>query len=107
MTKLEYVFKQYDNVLGWYKQSEEKAKFLVTLNTIVVGVVNGLVFIGADKVRAVRPLYTLPIWLLLALSGIALLGSYLFILLATSRRSRRRITERRSRSGPNRKRRRR
>ncbi len=82
MTKLEYVFKQYDNVLGWYKHSEEKAKFLVTLNTIVVGVVNGLVFIGADKVREVQPLYTLPIWLLLALSGIALLGSYLFILRA-------------------------
>lgn len=82
MTKLDYLLKQYENVLGWYKQSEEKAKFLVTLNTLVVGVVNGLVFIGADKVRAVRPLYTMPIWLLLALSGIALVGSYLFILRA-------------------------
>lgn len=82
MEKLEYVYKQYENVLGWYKQSEEKAKFLVTLNTLVVGVVNGLVFIGADKVRTARLLYTLPIWLLLALSGIALIGSYLFVLCA-------------------------
>jgi pycsar effector protein len=82
MTRLEYLLAQYENFLGWYKHSEEKAKFLVTLNTLVIGVVNGLVFIGADKVKAVRPLYTIPIWLLLAMSGIALLGSYLFILRA-------------------------
>jgi hypothetical protein len=82
MTKLDYLFKQYENILGWYKQSEEKAKFLVTVNTLVVGVVNGLVFIGADKVRAIRPFYTLPIWLLLTLSGITLVGSYLFVLRA-------------------------
>jgi hypothetical protein len=82
MTKLEYLLKQYENILGWYKKSEEKAKFLVTLNTLVVGVVNGLVFIGADKIRAVRPLYTMPIWLLLALPGVALVGCYRFILRA-------------------------
>jgi len=82
MTKLDYLFKQYENILGWYKQSEEKAKFLVTLDTLVIGAVNGLVFIGADKVRAVRPLYNMPIWILLALSGIALVGSYLFVLRA-------------------------
>src|SRR5262245_5523888 len=82
MSKLEYLLKQYENVLGWYKQSEEKAKFLVTINTLVVGAVNGLVFIGADKVRAARPFYTMPVWVLLALSGIALLASYLFILRA-------------------------
>ena len=82
MTRLEYLLKQYENVLSWYKQSEEKAKFLVTLNTLVVGVVNGLVFIGADKVRTTRSLYTMPIWILLALSGIALVGSYLFVLCA-------------------------
>lgn len=80
MTRLDYLFKQYENVLGWYKQSEEKAKFLVTLNTVVVGVVNGLVFVGADKVREVGRVYTIPIWVLLALSGVALVGSYVFIL---------------------------
>lgn len=82
MTKLEYLFKQYENILGWYKQSEEKAKFLVTVNTLVVGVVNGLVFIGADKVRSILPLYTVPVWVLLTLSGITLVGSYLFVLRA-------------------------
>jgi hypothetical protein len=76
MTRLDYLFKQYQNVLGWYKQSEEKAKFLVTLNTVVVGVVNGLVFVGAAKVREVGLVYTIPIWVLLALSGVALIGSY-------------------------------
>ena len=82
MTKLKYLLAQYKNFLGWYKQSEEKAKFLVTLNTLVIGVVNGLVFIGADKVKTVQLVYSIPIWLLLVLSGIALLGSYLFILRA-------------------------
>jgi hypothetical protein len=82
MTKLEYLYKQYENILGWYNQSEEKAKFLVTLNTVVLGVVNGLVFIGADRVRAILSLYTMPIWILLTLSGIALVASYLFILRA-------------------------
>lgn len=82
MTKLEYLLKQYETILGWYKQSEEKAKFLVGLNTLVVGVVNGLVFIGADKMQAARNVYSISIWLLLSLSGIALVSSYLFILRA-------------------------
>jgi hypothetical protein len=82
MNKLEYLFKQYDNLLGWYRQCEEKARFLVTINTLVIGAANGLVFVGADKVAAVRSLYAMPVWLLLAGSGIALLASYLFILRA-------------------------
>ena len=82
MTKIDYLFKQFETTLGWYKLSEEKAKFLVGLNTLVVGVVNGLVFVGADKMRTVREVYTTPIWLLLAVSGVALVLSYLFILRA-------------------------
>jgi hypothetical protein len=82
MTKLDCLLKQHETVLGWYKQSEEKASFLMTLNTLVVGVVNGLVFIGADNVRTVRFFYTWPIWILLALSGLALVGSFLCILRA-------------------------
>ncbi|MCK9293914.1 MAG: DUF5706 domain-containing protein [Desulfobulbaceae bacterium] len=82
MTKLEYLFKQFETILGWYKQSEEKAKFLVGLNTLVVGVVNGLVFVGADEMRAARDVYSMPIWLLLGLSGAALVASYLFVLRA-------------------------
>lgn len=82
MTRLEFLFRQHEALVGWYKQSEEKGKFLVTLNTLVVGVVNGLVFVGAEKVKAVRSVYTIPIWVLLVLSGIALIGSYLLILRA-------------------------
>jgi hypothetical protein len=82
MTKLDYLLKQYENLLGWYRQSEEKARFLVTINTLVVGVANGLVFVGADKVGAVRSLYVLPVWILLAGSGVALLASYVYILRA-------------------------
>jgi hypothetical protein len=82
MTKLDYLFKQYETVLGWYKQIEEKAKSIVSVNTLAVGVVNGPVFIAADKVRAARSLYTMPIWVLLALSDLALIASYLFVLRA-------------------------
>ncbi|MFZ5635904.1 MAG: Pycsar system effector family protein [Pseudomonadota bacterium] len=82
MTRLDYLLKQYENLLGWYRQSEEKARFLVTINTLVVGVANGLVFVGADKVGAVRSLYAFPVWGLLAGSGVALLASYVFILRA-------------------------
>jgi hypothetical protein len=82
MTRLDYLFKQHESIIGWYKQSEEKAKFLVSLNTLAVGVVNGLVFLGADKIKSARLLYTAPIWLLLALSGMALISSYLLTLRA-------------------------
>jgi len=82
MTKIEYLFKQYENILAWYKQSEEKAKFILTLNTFIIGVVNGLVFIGADKIQYVQKLYTTWVWLLLIGSAIALVISYLFILRA-------------------------
>src|SRR5262249_43628090 len=83
MTKIDYLFKQFDTILGWYKQSEEKAKFLVGLNTLVVGIVNGLAFVGADKIRATRDAYTIPVWLLLGLSAAALVASFLCILRAT------------------------
>jgi hypothetical protein len=42
--------------------------------------VNGIIFVGADKIRAVRDVYSTPVWLLLGLSGAALVGSYLYIL---------------------------
>jgi hypothetical protein len=82
MTRLDYLFKQHESIIGWYKQSEEKARFIVSLNTLAVGVVNGLVFIGADRIKSARLLYTAPIWLLLALSGMALISSYLLTLRA-------------------------
>ena len=74
MTRLDYLFKQYENILSWYNQSENKAKYLVTINTLIVGATSGLVFVGADKVSVVRPLYTMRIWFLLALSGLALVS---------------------------------
>lgn len=82
MTKLDFLFRQYENLLGWYRQAEEKAKFLVTLNALALGAVNGLVFVGADKIAAVRPVYTGAVWILLALAGVALVGSCLFVLRA-------------------------
>lgn len=60
MTRLDYLFKQYENILSWYNQSENKAKYLVSINTLIIGATNGLVFVGTDKVSVVRPLYTMP-----------------------------------------------
>ena len=37
--KLEYLFKQFETILGGYKQSEEKATFIVGLNALPGGVV--------------------------------------------------------------------
>ena len=72
MTRLEYLFRQYDTLLGWYRQSEDKARFLVTLNTLVVGAINGLVFVGADHLQAVRSSYSTALWLTLGACGAAL-----------------------------------
>lgn len=88
MTRLEFLFQQYENILNWYKQSETKSSFLVTINTFVVGVVNALVFVGVDKVARVKDVYSFLVWSLLALCGLTLIASYLFILNAVWARHR-------------------
>jgi len=80
MSRLDYLLKLYDNLLGWYRQAEEKAKFLVTVNTFAVGVVNGLVFFGADRISPVVRTHAALIWTILALCGATLIGSYVFVL---------------------------
>lgn len=82
MSKIEYLFRQLDTLLAWYRQAEEKAKFLVGVNTLAVGVVNALVFVGADDIGQVRALYSRPLWLLLAGCALALAASYLLVLRA-------------------------
>lgn len=88
MTRLDYLFKQYENILGWYKQAEEKNRFVVTMNAVGVGVVNGLVFLGVDKAKDAGVIYTNVLWTLLALCGLSLLGSYCLILVANWARHR-------------------
>lgn len=82
MKRLDYLFKQYENILGWYKHSETKSNFLVSVNTLMVGVINGLLFVGVDKMAQVNETYTGSLWCLLALCGLSLVGSYLYILKA-------------------------
>ncbi len=88
MTRLEYLHEQYENILGWYKQAEEKSKFLMTINTIAAGVVNGLVFVSSDKVANLKAVSSVPVSSLLLLSGIVLIGSCIFILRAVWARHR-------------------
>jgi Family of unknown function (DUF5706) len=80
MTRIEYLFRQLEMIYEWYKRAEDKAGLLIGLNTLALGVVNGLVFVGADEIRAVRGLYTPLIAGLLALAGLALIASYLQLL---------------------------
>jgi len=86
MTKIDYLFKQFDTVYEWYKRAEDKAGLLIGLNTLALGVVNGLVFVGAGEVRAVRGLYTPLLGGLLLLAGLALVASYLQVLRAVRSR---------------------
>jgi hypothetical protein len=88
MDRLEYLSNQYENILGWYKQSEEKARFLVTINTFAAGIINGLVFIASDKVPKMGAMYTTPVWSLVFVSAVALIGSYILILRAVWARHR-------------------
>jgi len=82
MTKSDFLLRQLESTLGWYRQSEDKAKFLVAINTTVVSVTSGLVFVAADRARAPGHLFDgLAAWLLLLL-GLALLLSFVFILSA-------------------------
>lgn len=78
--KLEYLNRQYGVFFDWYKQSEQKATFLVTINTFVAGVINGLVFLAPEKLTQAKAAYTAPVWMLLTFSGIASVGSLIFIL---------------------------
>ena len=80
MTKLEYLFAQLNTSLDWYKSCEEKAKYLVGLNTVIVGGVNSLVFVGAERTHATHAFYADVLVILLALAGIALVGSFVFVL---------------------------
>ncbi len=80
MDRLTYLFKQYDNILDWYKQAESKSAFLHAVNGILVGALNGLVFVGVDKVHDLRLFYTNLIWTLLLLTAVCLVASYLFML---------------------------
>jgi hypothetical protein len=67
----EYLRSQYENVLGWYKQAEDKAKFLVTVNTFLAAAINGLVFAAKPEIR----------WpYLLLLASLAFMTSFAFLL---------------------------
>jgi len=80
MTKIDFLLRQTESTLAWYKQSEDKAKFLVTINTVIVGIVNGMVFAGCSKVPGL--LGSLGGRLLLWALGISLLLSFACVLRA-------------------------
>lgn len=81
MTRIDFLFRQYDTIRDWYKQAEDKAKFMLTLDALIVGGVNGLAFAG-DGLRAFHPEHGDVVWLLLALAGLVLVASLLFVLRA-------------------------
>jgi hypothetical protein len=88
MNRPEFLGKQYENILGWYRQAEDKSKFLVTINTFAGGLVNALLLVASNKVARVGALYSFSIWGLLLLTAIALVASFIFILIAVYARHR-------------------
>jgi len=79
LTRITYLFKQYDNILGWYHQAESKGTLLHAINGVLVTAVNGLVFLkgGQAEMR-----HSPGMLALLALSAVCVVGSYLFMLKA-------------------------
>ena len=83
VTKIDFLLRQVDSTLAWYKQSEDKAKFLVTINTAVVGVAtSGLVFVSSDNAQAAGQLLAGRVGAFLLVLSISLLLSFMFILRA-------------------------
>jgi Pycsar effector protein len=80
MEKVDFLLRQVDTTLAWYKQSEDKAKFLVTINTAVSGIASSLVFVSADKAQAAGKLLTGQVGALLLVLGASLLLSFMCIL---------------------------
>lgn len=82
MSQLEYLFKQYETILGWYRQAESKGALLHAINGALVAALNGLVFVGADKFKNVHVTYGQGIKVLLVLTSACVVASYLFMLKA-------------------------
>jgi hypothetical protein len=86
MTRLEYLLHQFETVSEWYRRAENKARFAIGLDTVLLGVVNGLVFVGADEARAPRGAFAPLVGALLVLAGGALAASCLLVLQAVRSR---------------------
>ena len=82
MTKTDFLLRQVDSTLTWYKHSEDKAKFLVAINTAVVGVVSSLVFVSSDKAQVAGKILSSRVGPLLLVLGLSLLLSFMCILRA-------------------------
>lgn len=78
--RIEFLRAQYENTLDWYKQAEEKSKFLITVNMIGAGVINGLVFVSPSKSTDFMTVANFLVPSLLLLAGVSLIGSCMFIL---------------------------
>ncbi len=82
MGQLDYLFKQYDNILGWYRQAESKATLLHAINGALVAGISGLVFVNPERFNGLTVEYGKAIQVLLMLAAICVVLSYLFMLRA-------------------------
>lgn len=82
MGQLDYLFKQYDNILGWYRQAESKATLLHAINGALVAGISGLVFVNPERFNGLTVEYGKAIQVLLMLVAICVVLSYLFMLKA-------------------------
>lgn len=70
MTRHEFLTARLAETLAWYRHCEEKAKFVIAINTTLVSVFAGLVFVAGDK--RMQVLAPAPRgWVVLLLSSLA------------------------------------
>ena len=82
MRQLDYLFKQYDNILGWYRQAESKTTLLHAIYGALVAGFSGLVFVSPERFNGLNVEYSKVIQVLLMLAAICVVLSYLFMLKA-------------------------
>jgi Family of unknown function (DUF5706) len=81
MDKIEFLQRQLTQTVEWYSRCEEKAKFLVTIDTVVVSVASSLIFVGADDAASTDALLDGPVGLLLLSLGLSIALSFGCILI--------------------------
>ena len=72
---LDYARAVYGSVLGWYESADRKAQLILTIDGVFLSFLTGTLLSSPDDVAALVDGFGPETWTLLALMGVALLGS--------------------------------
>lgn len=80
MRKREFLSGNHAELLAWYRHCEEKAKFIIAINTALVSVFAGIVFAGGGARMPATAIGNGGVAALLVMLGISVLASLLAVL---------------------------